>query len=273
MCVCVCVCVFVPGRDSVRGGPRQPANRCRSVRTTCEPWTCWMNSSMLSLTTWLRDNTCASSNSKLSSSSSVVSDDSFSDDSKKMEAIDTDKLRCFVWLYYYTTKNLAEWWEKNLTRPPGHLSYCTFHDMAPAAITGNRLKLWAGFSAQFSQHLSHLLRAGQREQPLQGDAPCAVHRHHHRFTFDFRENILHKHRYGRQGENSWISQDLHQCKEKVTPFSEHGWNFFKHFSKSTFGLLKLRVKWQMIWSNKRLIDIISCSCSVRTRATYHFKWS
>ena len=90
----------VPGRDSVRGGPRQPARTCRSVRTTCEPWTCLMNCSLLSLTTWLKDNTWVSSTPQLSTSSSSSS---FCDGSK-METHPANKVWGFGFCYlFYTT--------------------------------------------------------------------------------------------------------------------------------------------------------------------------
>lgn len=113
------VFVCVPGRDSVRGGPRQPASTCRSVRTTCEPWTCLMNSAMLSLTTWLKDNTWASNTPQLSSSSSVVAgDDSKCEwirDTQSWVVINLSITKCFIqwWTVYHSNVNL-----------PIHLDIC-----------------------------------------------------------------------------------------------------------------------------------------------------
>lgn len=72
--------------------------------------------------------------------------------------------------------------------------------MASTPVTRNRLKLWARFSTQFSQHLPDLLGAGQREQPLQSDASGPICRHQGRFTFYFCEDILDKHLCERWGE-------------------------------------------------------------------------
>lgn len=138
------LCVCVPGRDSVRAGPRQPASTCKSVRTTCEPWTCLMNSSLLSLTALLKDNTWASNAPQLSSSSSsVVADDS------KDEWIQTRQTKpsCYLPIYckaFHTVMMSSLTLSHdtcNLTYPHGYLSDCTLHYVAAAPITRNRFKL------------------------------------------------------------------------------------------------------------------------------------
>lgn len=135
----MCVCVHLPGRVSVRGGPRQPPSTCKSVRTTCEPWTCLMNSAALSLTTWLKDNTWASNRPQLSSpSSSVGGDDSFSEDSKK------DRVPPGVRLVRFSQPQLFSVTVENGNVFPSYHSYpsSSFHSSFPPPphsqpITGN----------------------------------------------------------------------------------------------------------------------------------------
>lgn len=195
--------VCVPGRASVRGGPRQPASTCKSVRTTYEPWTCLMNSALLSLTTWLKDNTWASSAPHTSSSSSAV-DGSFSDDeNEQIQQRHTELSECWwfcvispvCYKAFHTAMSVRSLRNQtcNLTRQSGDLSDCTLHYVTAAPVTRNCLKLRPRFSSQFSQYLSHLVKTGQREQPLQSDASCPVHCHQNRFTFNFCEDVFNKH--------------------------------------------------------------------------------
>lgn len=133
----MCVCVHLPGRVSVRGGPRQPPSTCKSVRTTCEPWTCLMNSAALSLTTWLKDNTWASNRPQLSSpSSSVGGEDSFSEDSKK------DRVLPGVRLVRFSQPQLFSVTVENGNVFPSYHSYpsSSFHSSfpSPPRLTPNR---------------------------------------------------------------------------------------------------------------------------------------
>lgn len=90
-------------------------------------------------------------------------------------------------IFYHVNKS----W--NLTHQPGYLPDCALHHMASATVARNHLEVGPRFSPQFSQHLPHLVRTGQREQPLEGDASCPIRRNQGRFTFNFCEDILHKH--------------------------------------------------------------------------------
>lgn len=106
----------------------------------------------------------------------------------------------------------------NLTCPLGHLSDGTLHYVTAAPVTRNRLEVGPRFSPQFSQHLPHLVRTGQREQPLQSDASSLVQRHQGCFTFNFYEDILHKHLYGRnikRHSKDYTQLEIEQLKLEI----------------------------------------------------------